>query len=834
MRKSLLIFIGAIALASCSKEITEQEVSMGQSQSIEIPEGYVRLDVSVDTKATMSGLDVIWEEGDKVIVNEQESTLSYDSEKNCWFIVAQEAESYEAIYPAEIYTQWKGVMVPDAQFYREGSFARCSDLMAASGSSTNLSFQHVFGILHFKLTGSAEIASVNIKDNAGASLCGYLSKDSTGAWKTWSSTLKYDNLTVNCKKPDGSGLVLGSGKDFYIPLPAGEYNKGFTITVSEKNGHAMVLESSTPRSIKAGDILSTPDIAYSVPANQVYEYHFDNLAFGGDPVSGTNRGFAHGTSAEALTGYEIAKAINAATTAGSPNISSVWDTVKKFSLSDSYISSRNLQDFNLLFDTWEYHGYLAGGFGTSAQSRAILRLPTMSNIPKGQVCKVRLSFKFAWQSAQNSSDPLMIYPHFSGSGKILGYKIDGVEIDIDKALPQGRWATADDTLLSNDNPNHRANHVNENLLILPSEMNDYKWHDVEILLGACTSTTVVNLQSFSKGTKAGAFFIDDIKAYTEPYPALDGSEYLHPSMLTTLNSATALRNAKAQALALGMDYLDAYLGTSYLYNTLAGDTDKWLEEFTKYAAELKEAGIKIWAVHMPYECLVYDDHYFDLIAPTAADRAAAVERHKKIMTALEPLKPHFYVLHPSIHGDFSWSANKANLKAGLNALIAHAAGLSGTVAIENIMRGVEDPTGGWPSTSICFHPQNMNELCSDCPGLKFAFDASHAIVKASDNAQQYSCEAYAKALGTNIGTIHVHDSDGSEDYHLYPGYSGSLFAHQGNINWGAVYKTLVEDCAYNGPFVYEMSTYAIDCIASFSGVADNYYGYVLEQYKKTK
>lgn len=838
MKKSIIcsLLILSLGLASCTKEAGPQDEKTGKEKTeIIVPDGYAKLDICTPSKAVMEGLDVLWEDGDNIIVNNATYPVQYDEQEELYYVLAEQASSYEAFYPAEIYTKWKGVMIPDVQQFREGGFARYSCPMSASGSTTQLRFNHVFGILHLRISGSAELASVNVKDNAAGVLCGYLSKDANGIWNTWSETLEYDNVTVNCKTADGNGLTLGGGKDFYIPLPAGEYTQGFTITISEKNGHAMVVNSSTPRTIKAGHVLNTPAIAYAVPDGQVYEYHFDGCAFGGDPVSGKMRGYKVPTTD--MTGYETCNDIAANASAGTSNLSTSYNVGEPFAQSDSYISSRNLQDFKLLFDMWEYHGYLAGGYNGSAQNRSIFRLPVMSNIPDGKVCKVRLSFRFAWKDATLSTNPLMLYPHYTGSGKVLSYKIDGQEIDIPKTGGNQRWAVGDNKYLLS--PDNAKNHTNEHFVIKTGDMDDYQWHDVEILLGACSNTTVVNMQNFETKSTAGAFFIDDICAYTEDYDGVfEGMA--RPSMLISPNSTEGMRNTIAQAKSLGMNSIDVYLSTSYLYNTLGGDTEKWNEIATETKDKLASAGITVWGIHMPYEGYDYDDSYFDFIESNDTKRQAAVEHMKTVMTAMEPLKATYFVLHPTIHGDASWSSNKDRLKASMSALESHAKTLGGHIAMENIMLGTDDITGGWPSTSLCFDPSNMNELCADVPGMKICFDVSHAMVKAKDNGAQWTAHDYARALGSNIGTVHIHDSDGTNDKHMYPGYQGeSCKAKDGHVikgiaSWGDVYKTLVEDCGYNGPFVYEMSTYGIDCIASLSGVADNYYGFVLEQYNNIR
>ena len=147
----------------------------------------------------------------------------------------------------------------------------------------------MFGILKLNIKGTGTIASVNVRDNAGGSMCGQY-KMSEGKLVP-DTEVQYDNVTLNCKTGSNGGTALtATGVDFHIVVPARTYAKGFTITISEVGGHAMVLNSTTPRTIQAGHILSTPSIAYNYPSDQIYEYHLDNLVFGSDPVGG-RKGF---------------------------------------------------------------------------------------------------------------------------------------------------------------------------------------------------------------------------------------------------------------------------------------------------------------------------------------------------------------------------------------------------------------------------------------------------------------------------------------------------------------------------------------------------------------
>lgn len=103
-------------LAGCTDDYFAQEETP-------VPEGpAVRLAVFADeTRASLDGLSVRWEAGDRIHVNGTEYPLQ-GSQTEGWYVEVAEADSYEAVYPASAVREDGSLMLPAIQNYAAGSF----------------------------------------------------------------------------------------------------------------------------------------------------------------------------------------------------------------------------------------------------------------------------------------------------------------------------------------------------------------------------------------------------------------------------------------------------------------------------------------------------------------------------------------------------------------------------------------------------------------------------------------------------------------------------------------------------------------------------------------
>lgn len=754
-------------VVSCSKVSVidgagEQEIP---AAGVPVREGYVRLFLEEGTKTAMEGLAVKWSEGDRIVVNSEAADVLFDGERA--YVDVPAAANYKAFYPASSWSA-DGITIPSAQYYAESSFGNGASPMYAEAAAECLIFRHLFGALCLRITGTGNVVSVNVKDNASGAVCGGFSLEGNDLVP---GTGAYSDVTLNCVNAStGAGVPLSAeGTDFIVCIPAREYSSGLTVTVSADDGHAMVLESATPRTITAGSLLETPAIAYSYSEDQIFSWHFDNMTM----------------------------------EQGNVLYSTIWNETGKFTAPAEFINSRNLQSFNLLCNVREQRGCL--GCGISGDKRGLLRLPRFSNLPEGKVCKAELSFRMRFD--EESTDAIQVYPQWEGTGMILGYWVDGVEVNIRKSETYNtRWVSGDGkTSLS------LSNFSNENMLIKKADFGgDSQWHDVKILLGAVSSNTWVNFQSVVVSSTTSDFYIDDIEARFIDYPSFPGM--LKPGIMINPANSTAMNKLAKQYRRLGMEYVDLFISESRIITDLEMDPAKWLEDFTAMAAQLDAMGVKVWGIHLPYS-----DEKFDISLRDGEGRETAVANMAALMEAMAPFKAKCMVAHPSSIPSKSFSIFKSYVVKSCKTLVEKATSLGTVFCLENLPWTNKD--------CLCEKASNLKYFVDECPGLKICLDTSHALVGGEDN----SPEILAETLGEAVVALHIHGGDKNGDIHLLPGYSGPVNGgtRTDAINWKAFYTALIDVCHYDGPLMYE--PYAYDCydmIVSYNSIADNCYGYL--------
>lgn len=832
----LLVVLSVWTVVSCSKEQPDGSTSGGGDPG-PADEKYAVLTLvqKLDSdKATLDEAVVVWKSGDRLIVNGEEYLINVSG--SVASVTVKKADHYSAFFPAQIYHSGSPLIQP-AQYYTPDSFSSIAFPMRAEASKTSLEFSSLFGVLELTIKGSETIASINVKDNASGSVCGKY--EFSGTKLVPSGGVQYDNVTLNCMNAGGVKL-LPSGKKFNIVLPARTYKSGLTITISSTSGHSVVVNSSTPRTIVAGHVLCPPEIDFSYDSDQIYAYYFDNFTYGSDPVSG-KMGFAVANPA-APGPYEICqKLTDSVNTAGTDYISTdiTNNGSSHFALSKAYISSRNLGRFTMLGNAVECRGYL--GAGINGGNAPNIKLPSFSNLPAGAICKAEVSFKLAWQ-AGHSSSPLSITHTYSTTGKILELWIDGIKRADYTPNGTSSGSLADNTRWSTSQSGDevQAKYYNtEWVRVLPSDLSGYVWHDIKLVVGAVTSGTVIQISPKIATGTSSAFFIDDIQARRLDYSIPEN--YLPWTLICNPMSATTLSYIKNQGNALKMGGDKHYIDIMFPdYNTLK-NTWGWnsaivLEHIESLAADIEDAGYKVWNIHMPDcdEDGSYDTNVFEFFHPTSSVRNAAVDRMKQIIQWAKPLKSVNLTVHATGPGrhSYSYSSYKSYGVASFSALVAYANseamaypdGSHPVINIENIQNN------GTNTTHVCARPEYMNYYCSQVPGLKVCYDAGHSIVGSNLTAVQY-----LKPLGTNVATVHIHgNGTTSKDYHLYPGYANGVFSGTdsypcGNdlIDWRSLYEVLTTDCSYSGPFSYELGVEAVDGIVSLNNVAHNYYSFIL-------
>lgn len=851
MIKHLYILLFAVLMYACEQSPIDQPQNSNPNQSEEIcPEGCVRLNLFTEQNRTAYAGDgkLLWSNGDRVRVNGKNYKVFVTEEGAYANVLA--ADSYKVLYPTDIAYGTSQIMLQPAQFYAEESFGVGANPMYGEGTTEKgVMLRSVCGVLKLRIAGEGRISSIAIENVSGEYLCGIFDYEDGEA--SMMDGVGYSSVVLNCTNVDGVELNA-AGKDFYIVVPAMEFSMGMNISISDTSGRCMKIESATPRTVKLNDILSTPTITYAPDEDLLYAESFDKNVWGSDRAS-QRAGFAN-PAGVAATGYEFTTSTTTKTAYGTEAISSTWDTAQKNDLSASYLKSRALSDWQMLFQCREIYGALA--VGHPDKHRGILRLPRLTNLAEGEVCKVSLSFRIAFKAGA-SADPLLVCARTTeGPGVPIAYNLDGAQIDIPKG--GAYWTSSQNKdfpipLLST------ASMSDEKLIInnpVNNEITDEDWHTVRIDYGAVTRDTQIQLQSYSAHSSLSEFFIDDIQIRKIPYPYQSDAEHYviskgvekDPTKLmlplsTTISVGGSWMSCIKQFSSTGVEYIDIGLGYEHFFEGSGTGFGVFKSSCHESLKELKAkfdaAGLKIWHIHLPgigtkftrqndgsYSTANNSDPV-DFANTTASIRQDAVNRMKQVINAVKVLEAEYLLIHPSGYNDggpedkyYFTTERKAALVASLKELVPAAENVGSTLVIENL--------GNYrsPAQSLTIKPEYINYFTQQVPGLKFGFDFSHGTVdNINDGAQ------FIRDLDPDIlKVLHVHGGGNDRDVHLIPGYSGTYKYHD-HLNWGEIYAELIK-YGYRGPFTYEPGSYAPDCNATYSNIIHNYYEYVYPEYRK--
>lgn len=879
--KNIIFILSSLLLiGACSKEITFN----GDKNTESAPgrDNYVRLALSDggsldsdSTKTQMQGVRVVWENGDKILVNGEIYTVAKEGDNA--YVKVKASQHYDAYYPANLWID--GVLyVQPSQFYRSSGFAPMSNPMYASadGTVTSLYFHHLMGILKLKIKGKGTVASICIEDNEDKVVCGCYSHEEN-VISPVAGTVGFPSVTLNCKTSSNGGVALTEGgRDFYIVLPARTYSKGLTINIELVDGHSMMLKSAVPRTIRMGDVLSTPDIQFSYDSAQIYEYHFDNLVLGGDPV-GRRNGFKADTSSS-LTGFEYLTQITDDVAEDGTVDFSTANKNKDFSgLGKPFAYTRNIQDMVKVHRTRECHGYLSCGTGHTAT--ASFKLPALSNLESG-LFTVEYSFKMAFQEGHKPQYGIQLLHTTSTPGKVLELYVDGVNVTgrMDDSM---RWLST----LSSSGPFLKdVTNTEERVLVRPDDFNnDSQWHDVRLIMGVANSKTVLQIEPLGSSPDQ-PFYIDDIKATKIDYPyglshvtfreptvtsyAWDAGYALMPTMLVNPFTSSAMNALSTYSGHYNIKRVDVTVSANLLFSS-AGfaiqslDDNDWTYFDSKVASikkSLDSLGIKVWSIHLPYTNLkeggVEDESAFEWCETNDEKREAAVNRLKVIMKHLAPFAPQNWMIHTTYHHNWSfdgytstgiwmWEKKTYYRDCGVESfksLVAYANtlkysdGTSGFFTIENIANT------GTTSEAIAAKLDNLIWFCDQCPGLGICLDTGHAVVNGI-NAGDGDFTTLITTLCEKgyLKHLHIHGNyvGNNKDCHLMPGYTPGLFVSSefsttDTIDWGKLYKALIDN-GYRGAFTYEYASPEYggdfrDCIANYPNIVNNYLNVVLPAY----
>ena len=275
--RAIYLLAAAALLAGCTREMITPEGA---------PEGVKTvLEIGLpDTKTTLgdkvgSNRKVYWSDGDCISVNgvtsDPLSGVPAQSTSALFSFSGNLTAPYTIIYPASIYRSDNTVTLPATQTYVSGTFANDALPMigyASTGAKPSLS--HVCAVVKVSLVLSSgetvdkdKIESITFKGNSGEQISGDFSFNvqTCSLDAATAATAGSNAVTVAL----GKTLSTDNPLEVYIVVPAGNYASGFTLTITDVNGHYMKKSNGGGIELQAGHIYVLPDLAFEPTGAEV-------------------------------------------------------------------------------------------------------------------------------------------------------------------------------------------------------------------------------------------------------------------------------------------------------------------------------------------------------------------------------------------------------------------------------------------------------------------------------------------------------------------------------------------------------------------------------------
>ena len=238
---------------SCNKENIEgNDIVNGEEIVLYAPQTVITAS-STETKTTLSGLEILWEEGDVIsLFNENGIPMNYslisgENTTSGEFRAESEPEtgySY-AIYPAvsgQVDGTSVSVTVAQNQTYLAEGFSTDFPMGAVTSDGQDFTFSNLATVLSLPLQGDAVVRSISIEAVGGEGLAGAATVDFSGATPVLAAAGDASPVvTLDCGE-EGVQLSADAATVFNFILIPGEYS-GLKVSVTDVNGH--VTERST-------------------------------------------------------------------------------------------------------------------------------------------------------------------------------------------------------------------------------------------------------------------------------------------------------------------------------------------------------------------------------------------------------------------------------------------------------------------------------------------------------------------------------------------------------------------------------------------------------------
>lgn len=263
MKKLISILLASLMIllsVGCTEDSTKPAPEPKPGPGPEEPTEMV-LDATIATslgEANDGSCKIYWTDGDRIIANGTTSKALTEveaSSSSAQFAFDKTLDTpFSALYPTSIYASATEVTLPAVQ--AEDSFGPNTAPMAAySTAETTIQFQYLCAVVKVSLTADAadtdQISYIEFRGNAGEQVSGKFTIDYENATLTALSTEEADQVVrVNVDR----ALSAEGSTDFFVLVPAGVYNNGFTIKVVDSAEH--VVEQTVPaeKRLVAGEI----------------------------------------------------------------------------------------------------------------------------------------------------------------------------------------------------------------------------------------------------------------------------------------------------------------------------------------------------------------------------------------------------------------------------------------------------------------------------------------------------------------------------------------------------------------------------------------------------
>ena len=282
MIKMLLLAAAVTTAVQCSKSV--EEPADGPDKPTDKTVTLTVRSASVSQSKTMlgDGGQVFWENGDEINVNGTVYPVIPDADDPTLATIPDvvASDSYLAMTPGyDMFTEGENLYfyISNMQPYREDSFSADINPMAAYSETTDMYFRNLAGILRIGITGSAAISRITLSSNGDEALAGYFGAPMddiiSGNLQNYSEhhPAYYSSHNITMETGDAFVLDQSTPRYAYFVIPAGTYEYGFSVSIKDTEGNAMIQTTEKTITVGRSEILPMEDFEYAPLEDVVLE-----------------------------------------------------------------------------------------------------------------------------------------------------------------------------------------------------------------------------------------------------------------------------------------------------------------------------------------------------------------------------------------------------------------------------------------------------------------------------------------------------------------------------------------------------------------------------------